>query len=331
MRFTFDRRTIALVVAVVAAAACRSSTGGSRGGRAPSGGQARAGRPDARRGSGVRLRRHRRACGTTCGFPAQGPLVPQSATELGTILIQPGVTVGDLRFDLRGLSSGALVDEGTLKIPAASATGGTFDVTLASALPADSDGDGVPDPIDDCPSVPDPKQAGCPTDGGVTDAAIGRRDAAADARPDAAGPTRAARTPAGWTPAGWTRARRPRQGARAPLRRRRRMRERLLQGRRLLQQRLHRRLQQLLDRHLHRGQERHRRSGVHRPHVLQQQREVRHRRRRQLSSAPLLARSRGDMVAACGREPSRRAWSCGSSNSVARAGTTRTRSVATRG
>ena len=116
--------------------------------------------------------------------PGQGPLVPQSASELGTILIQPGVTVGDLRLDLHGLSSGALVDEGTLKIPAASATGGTFQVTLASALPADSDGDGVPDPIDDCPSVPDPKQAGCSIDGGVTDAASGRRDAATDARPD---------------------------------------------------------------------------------------------------------------------------------------------------
>jgi hypothetical protein len=59
MRFTFDRRKIALVLALVS-----------------------------------------------------GPLVPQSATELGTILIQPGVTVGDLRIDLHRPFAGTLVAEG---------------------------------------------------------------------------------------------------------------------------------------------------------------------------------------------------------------------------
>ncbi len=183
MRVTIDRRALALAGVLVAAAGCRSSQ------EVPEAGAlllevslaAGARTPDEVRvfgydDTGVLWSDQR--------VPAQGPLVPQSATALGTILIQPGVTVGELRFDLRGLSSGALVDEGTLKIPAASATGGTFEVTLASALPADSDGDGVPDPIDDCPSVPDPKQAGCAADGGVPDAASGHRDAAADARPD---------------------------------------------------------------------------------------------------------------------------------------------------
>ncbi|HEX3902414.1 MAG TPA: hypothetical protein VH853_06150 [Polyangia bacterium] len=114
-------------------------------------------------------------------IPASGPLVPQSATVLGTILIQPGATVGAVRIDLRGLLGGVLVDEATLKIPSGSLSGATFDVTLAATLPPDSDGDGVPDPIDDCPSVPDPSQSGCGTDGGAGDAATGRSDGASDA------------------------------------------------------------------------------------------------------------------------------------------------------
>jgi hypothetical protein len=215
MRFIFDRRTMALLVAVVAAAACRSSR------EVPEAGALLL---EVRLAPGAQTPDEVRIFGyddtgllwNDVRVPGQGPLSPQSATELGTVLIQPGVTVGDLRFDLRGLSSGTLVDEGTLKIPAASAAGGTFEVTLASALPADGDGDGVPDPIDDCPSVPDPKQAGCAIDGGVTDAAIGRRDAAPDVsrdasedagsvRPDAghdAGPMDAGRPDAGRVDAG---------------------------------------------------------------------------------------------------------------------------------
>ena len=184
MRFTFDGRQIALVLAAVSAVACRSSKEVPEPGAlilnvelAPG-----AQTPDELR---VFVYDDTGALWNDVRVPAEGPLVPQSATELGTILIQPGVTVGDLRFDLRGLSSGALVDEGTLKVVAASAAGGTFDVTLGAALPADGDGDGVPDPVDDCPTVPDPKQAGCAPDAGVTDAAIGTRDAAVDVRQDA--------------------------------------------------------------------------------------------------------------------------------------------------
>jgi hypothetical protein len=98
-------------------------------------------------------------------FPDSGALAPRSATELGTILLQPGATSGALRIDLRGLLGGALVDEATLTIPAAAISGGTFEVTLSASLPPDSDGDGVPDPIDDCPSVADPAQTGCPDAG----------------------------------------------------------------------------------------------------------------------------------------------------------------------
>jgi hypothetical protein len=186
MPFTFDRRTLALVVAVVSAAACHSSKEVPEAGalllevKLASGAQT----PEEVR---VFVYDDTGVLWSDVRVPAQGSLVPQSATELGTILIQPGVTVGELRVDLHGLSSGALVEEGTLKVSAASATGGTFDVTLAATLLADSDGDGVPDPIDDCPSVPDAQQMGCSLDGGAIDAAIGRRDAAADMGPDGAG------------------------------------------------------------------------------------------------------------------------------------------------
>jgi hypothetical protein len=207
MRFILDRRQIALALAVFSAAACRSSKEIPEPGafvldvKLAAGAQT----PDELR---VFVYDDTGALWNDVRVPAEGPLVPQSAADLGTILIQPGVTVGDLRFDLRGLSSGALVDEGTLQIPGASAAGGTFDVTLAAGLPADGDGDGVPDPIDDCSGVPDPKQAGCPRDAGASDGASGHRDAAADARQDAsvahmdAGRMDAARTDAGHMDAG---------------------------------------------------------------------------------------------------------------------------------
>jgi hypothetical protein len=123
--------------------------------------------------------------------PPEGPLVAESATVLGTILIKPGTTVGDLRIDLHGLSSGTLIDEGTLIISPAERGQGTFDVTLSSALPSDTDGDGVPDPVDDCPTIPDPAQTGCRRDGGAGDAGPAKADAATD------GPARGAGGAAG--------------------------------------------------------------------------------------------------------------------------------------
>ena len=112
--------------------------------------------------------------------PAQGPLVPQSAQTLGTILIQPGESVGTLRIEVRGLASGVWILDGLLEVAPADRAQGTFVVVLDSMLPPDRDGDGVPDPIDDCPAVADPQQKGCPSaiDGGV--------DAGADAGPDGA-------------------------------------------------------------------------------------------------------------------------------------------------
>jgi hypothetical protein len=113
--------------------------------------------------------------------PSEGPLVAESTTLLGTILLKPGTTVGDLRIDVHGLADGSLVDEATLVIAPDARGQGTFDLTLSGALPSDTDGDGVPDPVDDCPTIPDPAQTSCRADGGSADAAPARKDAGADA------------------------------------------------------------------------------------------------------------------------------------------------------
>jgi hypothetical protein len=107
--------------------------------------------------------------------PASGALVPESATHLGTVLIQPGAAQGALRVHARGLVASARVAVGVLTIPAG--TRGTFALRLDADVPADDDGDGVPDAIDDCPAVANPSQTGCPA----------TNDAAPDTAPDDGG------------------------------------------------------------------------------------------------------------------------------------------------
>jgi hypothetical protein len=130
--------------------------------------------------------------------PEAGALTPESATHLGTVLIQPGAAQGALRVHVRALAASARVADGTLSIPAGSR--GTFPLQLAADVPADADGDGVPDAIDDCPGVANENQGGCPgtmdggdgggddgggDDGGGTNDAADARDAsdAGDAAP----------------------------------------------------------------------------------------------------------------------------------------------------
>ncbi|HLK89070.1 MAG TPA: hypothetical protein VKZ18_04195 [Polyangia bacterium] len=179
MQHRFSSGPLALAVALTALASCKSATD-----VAPSGAfvlkvslAPGAQMPDELRAS---IYDDTGALWSGARFPASGPLAPESASELGTILIQPGSVSGDLRIDLRGLAGGALVDEATLKIPHASFSGGTFDLALSVPVPPDTDGDGVPDPIDDCPTIADPQQTGCPVDAGASDGTTGRHDAAVD-------------------------------------------------------------------------------------------------------------------------------------------------------
>lgn len=96
-------------------------------------------------------------------FPSQGALPAASAEGvLGTILLQPGASMGALRIHVRGLRAAVRLADGLLVIPAGTRGAGTVTVSLATAVPSDGDLDDVPDAIDDCPTVADPDQAGCP-------------------------------------------------------------------------------------------------------------------------------------------------------------------------
>src|SRR5687768_12688289 len=94
--------------------------------------------------------------------PEQGPLPTKNSGQLGTILIQPGMAVGDVRVHLRGTMAGTRVLDGVLRIAKRDRPRGSFDVTLDGAEPADTDADGVPDEIDDCVAIANAAQGGCP-------------------------------------------------------------------------------------------------------------------------------------------------------------------------
>lgn len=103
--------------------------------------------------------------------PGTGPLTGGSAEGLGTILIQPGPLTGALRVHLRGFMAGARIADGVLSIGAADLGRKTVVLSLDVAVPEDADADDVPDVIDDCPSLPNPAQGGCPVlaDAGAVD------------------------------------------------------------------------------------------------------------------------------------------------------------------
>jgi hypothetical protein len=122
--------------------------------------------------------------------PETGALIAESASRLGTVLIQPGATQGALRLHVRGFTASARVADGTLSIPAGAR--GTFALHLDPGVPTDADGDDVPDAIDDCPDVSNPTQGGCPGtndggDGGTGDGGGDDGGGGDDAPPDDGG------------------------------------------------------------------------------------------------------------------------------------------------
>lgn len=116
-------------------------------------------------------------------LPEQGSLNGKNPAELGTVLIAPGAIQGALRIHVRAFAAGERLADGMITIPSLASGERTYDFRLEPTVPADDDGDGVPDAIDDCVGVANPSQGGC--------AAAPKPDAGGDAGlgtpPDSAG------------------------------------------------------------------------------------------------------------------------------------------------
>lgn len=106
--------------------------------------------------------------------PEQGALMAvNGSSDLGTILIQPGVSRGQLRVHVRGLRGGARAMDGVARIPAEARKRGYFQLLLEAAHAQDMDGDDVPDAIDNCQAQANPDQKGCGADAGSGDGPSG--------------------------------------------------------------------------------------------------------------------------------------------------------------
>lgn len=142
--------------------------------------------------------------------PAQGTLPPPQGRLLGTYLIQPGTTRGNLAIDVRGVATGVVVAEGMLVIAPAERSRGTFELTLgpvvttdagaeSDALAADAADDQAEPSVDAAtmdaqtrdasddvaPKLDAAKEAGAPPVDAPVDVAT---DGPADVAPDVAGP-----------------------------------------------------------------------------------------------------------------------------------------------
>jgi hypothetical protein len=104
-------------------------------------------------------------------LPTQGTL------ELpGSVVLYPDRNSGELRVQVLGLVDDGVVGEGTTRVTLVSRAQVWASVIVWPGRRSDSDGDGVPDAIDNCPQIPNPDQGSCTGDGGSD----GPRDGGAD-------------------------------------------------------------------------------------------------------------------------------------------------------
>jgi hypothetical protein len=129
----------------------------------------------------------------TGGFLVNQQRVPaQGAAALpGDLVLYPR-DLGALRIGVRALLAATPVGEGAVKVQPRSGAQVEATVTLQGGLLPDTDGDGVPDAIDNCPVQANPDQGPCPAaDGGADARADAGLDGRADGRPDARRDSRA--------------------------------------------------------------------------------------------------------------------------------------------
>jgi hypothetical protein len=132
-------------------------------------------------------------------FTAFASPPPSGDGRLGTVVISPR-RGGDrtLRVQVQGLRQNTLVSEGTVEVELQARQQSKADVLLQAGRREDSDGDGVPDGIDNCPLLPNPTQQNSGSERGG-DACTGGGPPASDG--GAPPPIDAGRTPAVDAPA----------------------------------------------------------------------------------------------------------------------------------
>ena len=118
-------------------------------------------------------------------LPSTGALTPEGPGKLGTVTIYVAPGVRHVRFDARGLIAGAIGGEGTVEADVVAGTQRPLTLVLGLVALPDGDRDGVPDPIDNCPTRPNADQADA--DGnGVGDVCDTHSDGGADGSADTA-------------------------------------------------------------------------------------------------------------------------------------------------
>jgi hypothetical protein len=83
-----------------------------------------------------------------------------------SVVLYPKKSNGELRIFAIGIKEGAVAGEGVTRVTLVSGTQVRAVVVINPGTLADSDGDEVPDAIDNCPKVPNPSQGPCTGDDG---------------------------------------------------------------------------------------------------------------------------------------------------------------------